>query len=233
MTVLYQHGTLELIMAGLYDGTTTFQSILAHGNTGIGTMDQLDGEVTVLNGDIYQTTSDGRTKKVDNLNLETPFISIHLESKDQINVNYDTLNFNQISSETDKFKNLPASIKLHGTFNNLKVRVAPKQTKPYPNFVSVSATQPTFEYKNIVGTLIGDFAPDLYTGIMANGWHLHFLSDDFNVGGHVLDFETINVGGSIALFDQLIIGLPVNNSDFLDHKPDSGDIRSAIEQAER
>lgn len=104
MTVLYQHGTLELIMAGLYDGTTTFQSILAHGNTGIGTMDQLDGEVTVLNGDIYQTTSDGRTKKVDNLNLEIPFISIHLESKDQINVNYDTLNFNQISSETDKFK---------------------------------------------------------------------------------------------------------------------------------
>ena len=40
MATIFQHGTLELIMAGLYDGTTTLTSILKNGDFGIGTFDQ-------------------------------------------------------------------------------------------------------------------------------------------------------------------------------------------------
>ena len=210
MSKLYQHGTLELIMAGLYDGTTTIKDVLEHGHTGVGTMDKLDGEVTVLDGNVYQTTSDGQTKKIVDLSLETPFISVHFDSENQVQIEQTDWTLKKMSASLSAIKNVPASIKIHGTFQTLKVRVAPKQSKPYPDFVTVSETQPIYDYKNITGTLVGDYGPDLYTGIMANGWHLHFVSDDFNIGGHVLDFEASDMDGVIDIFNQLNIVLPLS-----------------------
>ena len=45
---LFQQGTLGALMAGLYDGTLTIRELLEHGNTGIGTMDALDGELIII-----------------------------------------------------------------------------------------------------------------------------------------------------------------------------------------
>ena len=45
MNKIFQHGTLELIMAGLYDGTLSFSELLENGDDGIGTTHGLDGEV--------------------------------------------------------------------------------------------------------------------------------------------------------------------------------------------
>lgn len=61
MSTIYQHGTLELIMSGLYDGTAPLSSILNHGSSGIGTMDELDGEVTIIENSVYQTKANGVT----------------------------------------------------------------------------------------------------------------------------------------------------------------------------
>lgn len=57
--VLYQHGTLGALMAGLMDGTETIGQILEHGTLGLGTLHGLDGEVIFLNGEAYQGRSDG------------------------------------------------------------------------------------------------------------------------------------------------------------------------------
>ncbi|MCC2728542.1 acetolactate decarboxylase, partial [Blautia sp. MSK22_86] len=35
--MLYQHGTLALLVPGLLEGTTTIGELLKHGDTGIGT----------------------------------------------------------------------------------------------------------------------------------------------------------------------------------------------------
>lgn len=43
--VLYQHGTLGALMAGLMDGTETIGQVLQHGTLGLGTLHGLDGEV--------------------------------------------------------------------------------------------------------------------------------------------------------------------------------------------
>lgn len=57
--ILYQHGTLGALMAGLMDGTENISKILEHGTLGLGTLHGLDGEVIFLDGVAYQARSDG------------------------------------------------------------------------------------------------------------------------------------------------------------------------------
>ena len=50
---VYQHGTLALLVPGLFDGTMKLAELLAHGDTGIGTATGLNGEMIVLDGTPY------------------------------------------------------------------------------------------------------------------------------------------------------------------------------------
>lgn len=70
----------------------------------------------------------------------------------------------------------------------MHVRVAPKQEKPYPPFVEAARNQPEFTAENIQGTVVGFFTPKLFHGASAAGFHLHFISEDHQFGGHILDF---------------------------------------------
>ena len=53
MSSLYQHGTLAMLMGKQLQGTITVAELLTHGDTGIGTLTGLDGEVIVLDGEVY------------------------------------------------------------------------------------------------------------------------------------------------------------------------------------
>ena len=46
--VLYQHGTLGTLMAGLLEGTASISDLLEHGDLGIATLTGSDGEVILL-----------------------------------------------------------------------------------------------------------------------------------------------------------------------------------------
>ena len=53
--------------------------------------------------------------------------------------------------------------------------------------MEVTKNQSVFEYKNLSGTLIGFRFPGYANGINVTGYHFHFISDDRNFGGHLLD----------------------------------------------
>ena len=63
ISTLYEHGTLASLMAGNMAGTITLEDLLKHGSTGIGTFDGLDGEVIILDGEVYQAVSDGTARR--------------------------------------------------------------------------------------------------------------------------------------------------------------------------
>ncbi len=73
--ILYQHGTLGALMAGLMDGTETIAHILEKGTLGLGTLHGLDGEVIFLDGVAYQGRSDGSVAQLDGSEL-TPYAAI-------------------------------------------------------------------------------------------------------------------------------------------------------------
>lgn len=51
--VLYQHGTLGTLMAGLLQGTASINNLLEHGDIGIATLTGSDGEVIIVDGKAY------------------------------------------------------------------------------------------------------------------------------------------------------------------------------------
>lgn len=47
---LFQHGTMQMLVEGLLEGTLPLSELLKHGNIGIGTGDGVDGELVILDG---------------------------------------------------------------------------------------------------------------------------------------------------------------------------------------
>nr|WP_255306741.1 acetolactate decarboxylase [Listeria monocytogenes] len=55
---------MAALVGGLFSGTTSFKELLQHGDLGIGTLDQFDGELIILDGEAFQIRSDGQAYKV-------------------------------------------------------------------------------------------------------------------------------------------------------------------------
>ncbi|HEX2352979.1 MAG TPA: acetolactate decarboxylase [Xanthobacteraceae bacterium] len=63
-TDVYQVSTISSLLAGGYDGDTTVGELLRHGGFGLGTFNGVDGEMMVLDGQVYRGTVDGRAHVV-------------------------------------------------------------------------------------------------------------------------------------------------------------------------
>ena len=196
-----QVSAIDALMTGVYDGPTTLKDLAGWGDFGIGTFNALDGEMALLNGTFFQVTGSGAVNKPDPA-TQTPFATVTFfnpESKYQVTA----LSFAGLKSMADslmKSPNLFYALRVTGTFNSVKTRSVPSQTKPYPPLVEVTADQPEFETDTITGTLSGFYCPPFVKGVNVPGYHLHFISDDQSFGGHILGFE---LGKGILEMDQI------------------------------
>ena len=57
---VFQVSTSGALVAGVYDREVSVQAILEHGNFGLGTFANLDGEMVVVDGHVYQTKGTGQ-----------------------------------------------------------------------------------------------------------------------------------------------------------------------------
>jgi acetolactate decarboxylase len=85
-------------------------------------------------------------------------------------------------------ENMVYAVRMHGTFPTMKVRSIPAQHKPYPTLSEAAAHQSVYTYSDSPGTVVGVYTPVFFKGLNVAGYHLHFLSDDYRTGGHILDF---------------------------------------------
>lgn len=61
---LFQASTINALVEGINEGDTTVKELKKHGDFGIGTFDDLDGEMIELDGKFYQIKSDGHAYPV-------------------------------------------------------------------------------------------------------------------------------------------------------------------------
>ncbi len=73
--------------------------------------------------------------------------------------------------------------------------------------------------------------PELFHGIAASGFHLHFVDDHKSVGGHVLDFEMNHGIVELSNIDTRTT-FPVNNQIFLEADIDYSNVEEDIKEAE-
>lgn len=234
MSTLYEHGTLAALMAGNMGGTITVNELLKHGNTGIGTFDGLNGEVIILDGEVYQAVSDGHVNHVTTRDAKMPFASVHFPDH-PATVKLDQVNFDLLNGrfvDDHQLSNVFAFLQLHGHFEKVHTRIAPKQERPYPSLLEVAKGQPEFHKEDVDGTILGYYAPDVFGSITAAGWHLHFISDDRQFAGHLLGFSAAHLEGGLQIFDTLEQHLPVDDQDFRQGKVDLGSLRAGIAASE-
>nr|WP_319376979.1 acetolactate decarboxylase [uncultured Methanoregula sp.] len=195
---LYQVSTIDALLQGVDDGVQTVGELKRHGDFGIGTFDALDGEMTVLDGVVYQAKADGKIYTVSD-SQTTPFATVTYFSKDHSATTSAPMNLTVFTSEMEKelpTGNMIYAVRMHGTFPSVKVRAIPAQKKPYPTLAEASRNQSVYTYADTTGTIVGFYTPVFVKGINVPGYHLHYISDDHTQGGHILDL-TVPAGTAV------------------------------------
>ena len=72
----------------------------------------------------------------------------------------------------------------------------------------LSKTQKDFSFERLYGTLVCVYYPDYMHGINAAGWHLHFISQDRKLGGHVFRVSFVSGECLLQKMDRIEIQLP-------------------------
>jgi len=72
---------------------------------------------------------------------------------------------------------------------SVALRSVERQVPPYLPLTEIVAHQREWLATAVAGTFVGFAFPDALSGIEVGGYHLHFLSDDRAIGGHVIEFD--------------------------------------------
>jgi acetolactate decarboxylase len=208
--VLFQVSTINALLEGVYDGEFSFGELKSHGDLGLGTFNSLDGEMTMIDGEVYQVRSDGKVYIMPD-SAKTPFSVVTFFEEDTSIVLDSFMDYKTLEEFIDKAlptKNIIYAIKIEGLFKYIHTRSVPAQEKPYPPLAEVVKTQPQFEFYNERGTLVGFRMPDYINGINVPKYHLHFVTEDRKGGGHLLDCVTDKVKINIDFTDKISVILP-------------------------
>jgi len=208
--VIMQTSTIGALLEGAYDGDMTFGELRRYGDFGIGTVNRLDGEMIALDGEFYQVRADGKAYRIGD-SAKTPFAVVTFFEPDMTVVLARALDYEQLQESLDRALptgNVPYAIRIDGTFSFVKTRSVPAQTKPYPRLVEVVKTQPTFEFHDVRGTMVGVRLPSYMEGVNAVGYHLHFITEDRRAGGHLLECVTAEVTVGIDETPGFLVLLP-------------------------
>jgi len=96
--------------------------------------------------------------------------------------------------------------------------------------VDVAGDQKEFFFEEEEGTLVGFWTPDFMHSVTVPDYHLHFISDDKQRGGHLLEFLSSKVEIKIQPIEQLTLDLP-HSIDYLTASLDD-DISDDLDKAE-
>ncbi len=207
---VYLCAPVNALVEGIYEENIPISEIKKHGNFGLGTFDQLDGEMIMLDGKVYQMSGDGRTALVDD-SAETPFVCVtfyEVHSTELLEREMTYPEFTDWLYSLLPSRNIFYAIRIEGQFKHIKVRSVPKQESYLP-LVEVAAHQPVFEFHDVTGTLAGFFTPEFMSSINVPGLHLHFLSSDLQHGGHLLACEPQKIQVGIQFIPRMELSLPI------------------------
>ena len=185
-----QVAIIDTLLGGMYDGSATVGELKSWGDTGIGTMHQLDGEMLVVDGVVYQVKYDGSVNRP--ADSETiPFATVvNFVATKRIKVG-NIKSFKEFETLIPQYvanRNVPVAIRLKGNFSYMHTRSVERQKKPYRPLIEASKNQAEFKFKNISGDMVGFLFPKYVKGMNVPGWHVHFIDKDRRCGGHILDF---------------------------------------------
>jgi acetolactate decarboxylase len=204
---LFQVSTSGALVQGVYERAVSANLLLQHGDFGLGTFENLDGEMVVLEGAVYQVRSDGTVRKIVT-DVGTPFAVVLPFAADQDEQIADSTTFRNLTEYCDRCRdsnNLFYAFRVDGHFHHVRTRAMQATTAP---LAQAAAVQPEFDFTELAGTLVGLWAPSFSSALNVAGYHFHFLSADRTKGGHLLDCSGSNLRIRVERLNDFHLSLP-------------------------
>lgn len=192
---IFQASLFEALVEGVYEGDITYGELKKHGDFGLGTFNRLDGEMVAVDGVFYQIDSDGKVSVAED-SMKSPFAIVTFFDSNERLIPNSQLNCEGLKKYIENAlpeKNIFYAIKVSGEFEYVKTRSVHAQEKPYPPISQAVKEQSEFDLKNIKGTIAGYWFPQYIQGVSQSGFHFHFISEDKQSGGHVLECKTRDI----------------------------------------
>ena len=235
---LYQVSTLQALALGYLRGVISVGELLKHGDTGLGTFEDLNGEMITLDGHCYCAGADGSVSEVD-AETGVPFSVVSKlhgsRSWDWHEIDGTEALVNELNNKVEEHFGLNSMhlVRIDGTFDLVDARSeSPSRKSQHVTLKELlSKTQYAFQFENIKGTIICFYFPNYMDGINMPGWHLHFISEDRKKGGHVFDVKLREGHVRMDKISHMEIQLPTEaNFDTYDLKTASQKEVEEVEQ---
>ena len=211
---MYQVSTLQALMLGYSRAVISVSELLDHGDIGLGTFTDVDGEMIVLDGFCYRAMENGDVVAAEP-DRGVPFSTVcTMNDSTPVEFLY-TSNIEKLKTELNNIidshfgLNSMHMARIDGEFEMIDARSESGYESVHVDLKTIlGKTQKAFKFENIKGTLVCVYFPDYMDGINASGWHLHFISDDKKHGGHVFDIVMKSGKGQISKINSIELKLP-------------------------
>jgi acetolactate decarboxylase len=189
--MIFHYSVLKALDNGVLEGNMKVGELKQHGDLGLGTFNKLNGEMIILDHVVYRVSQEGKIMQPDDETLVPYSIITFYHQDDTLSLSGE-INYQSLKEYVDRrvpSRNLFYAFRISGEFEYIKCGGANIQEKPYTkSLVQMLADRPVYEGKDIKGTMVGFWCPSYIGDINTAGFHLHFLSDDHSLGGHVMEF---------------------------------------------
>jgi acetolactate decarboxylase len=207
---LFQTSTVQALLEGGYDGDLTLAELLEHGDLGLGTLDGLDGELIVLEGEAFKARLDCTLERPAHT-AKTPYAVVVPFSPGEPIALHGPLAESQLEGALGQQlagAARPTAIRLDGRFSEVHVRSVPPQRPPYKPLAEAIGQQHLSVLRDVVGTMVGFCFPDALHGIEMAGPHLHFIDETRTRGGHVLSYTLLEATVLLDAATAMHVELP-------------------------
>ncbi len=192
---LFQVSTLQALMQGYYYPVSTVGELKENGDFGIGCFEAVNGELIMVDGVVYQAIYDSSILVPDN-NVAIPYATVTFFNND---ISFELENVSSMENLKEQLNkivnengnNIFYFVRIDGTFDTLYYRSEYAQKEPYKPLAKAMETDQTFFNKeNETGTIVGLYCPDFMDKLNSAGWHFHFITQDKQSGGHLLNLSS-------------------------------------------
>ena len=206
---LFQVSTSAALVEGLYQGAVRVSRLLCHGDFGLGTFIDLDGEMVVLEGVCYRISSDGVVTTVEGDRL-IPYAVVTRFSPEITKPSQRFNSFSGLVATCDALRsseNVFYAFRVEGKYSFVKTR-AMKAVSHGTGLKAAASEQGEFTFEDQEGTLVGLWSPGFAGSFSVPGYHFHFLSTDRKKGGHVLECSAVDVTIGGCAMHEMHVSLP-------------------------
>jgi acetolactate decarboxylase len=212
---VYQVSTSTALVEGIYQGAVRVGTLREHGDLGLGTFENLDGEMVVVDGRFFQARGDGSVRECEDHVLSPFAVVTRFVAEAEVKL-ADCRDLQALVSRFDGLRqsdNMFFALRVDGHFDYVHARAMCRTEEGVP-LVRAAAVQPEFEFRNLSGTLVGFWTPEYAKMFNVPGYHLHFLSADHKCGGHLLECRGSDLRLQIQREGDYRLALP-ETEDFL------------------